>query len=159
MLELPQKMASTKGTPVVAWYFRCFQQLRIQISTSGWIRSHSSGDRTHQRDGSCVFGCYVLIQRHNANVFHIWRFPEMEGTPSHHPLCFKDFPLQTIHFGALYPHLWKPPYNPRNVQRNSAWGFGIDLASSHRFPARAYAKALALQGVSSSVDLWHCVVW
>ena len=50
-------------------------------------RSHSS-----TRCFLC-FGCYVLIQRHNANVFHIWRFPEMEGTPSQRIFHYKPFIL------------------------------------------------------------------
>ena len=131
MLELPQKMASTKGTPVVAWYFRCFQQLRIQISTSGWIRSHSSGDRTHQRDVSCVFGCYVLIQRHNANVFHIWRFPEMEGTPSHHVLrIFHYKPFILGHCTPIYGNHHITPATFNEIQLGDLaliWPVPIDF--------------------------------
>ena len=47
-----------------------------------------------------------IYDKYWTNINSIWGFPEIGGTPSHHPFSWY-FWLETIHF--VYHSLWKPP--------------------------------------------------
>ena len=51
--------------------------------------------------------CFSQVESSQNGLNSNWRFPDMGGTPSHHPFYWV-FPLQTNHFGVP-PWLWKPP--------------------------------------------------
>ena len=90
------------------------------IRNYGWIPVHGLIGilkSTFSSEGPRATDSYLLASSLRLSnllllyILHIWRFPEMGGTPK--SFILMGFSLKTIHLG--YPHLWKPPYCPSPI--------------------------------------------